>query len=275
MRLAEIRDALGAGGVVATVTGARGSTPRGIGAVMVITGTGTAGTLGGGAVEHRAGEIARDILAGNGPDHAEIDFPLGPALDQCCGGHMRVALARVGAGFAEPLELWAGGPVIADSGPRRPIYLYGAGHVGQAVVAALAPLDFAITWIDAQSGRMSAAPAGVEPIEAALPEAIAKTAPADATHLIMTHSHAVDLEIVTAVLSGPFTHCGLIGSATKRARFVTRLRERGVSDPAIARLSCPIGLPGLADKRPAAIAASVAAQMLMLAQTAHLREASA
>ena len=93
---------------------------------------------------------------------------------------------------------------------------------------------------------------------------VAGEASGDAAHLVMTHSHAVDLEIVAAVLARPHGHCGLIGSATKRALFERRLRERGIPGEAIRRLVCPIGLPGLRDKRPAAIAASVAAQMLLL-----------
>ncbi len=265
MRIAEIRAALGGGGVVAVVTKTQGSAPRSAGTVMVVTDAGAAGTLGGGAVEHRALQIAADMLAGTAPGHALIDFPLGPDLDQCCGGKMTIALALVSADFAEPLTLWPGGPIIRGPAEPRPVFVYGAGHVGRAVVAALAPLDFAITWIDAQAGRMKAPPPNVTPIENPIPEALASTAPDDAVHLIMTHSHAVDLEIVAAVLSRPFAHCGLIGSATKRARFVKRLTRRGVPAGAIARLECPIGLPGLTDKRPAAIAASVAAGVLMQA----------
>ena len=101
-------------------------------------------------------------------------------------------------------------------------------------------------------------------IETPLPEAVAGHAPGDAVHLVMTHSHALDLEIVAAVLARPHAHCGLIGSATKRALFERRLRENGIAGEAIRRLACPIGLPGLRDKRPAAVAASVAAEILLL-----------
>lgn len=264
MRLARIRTALaGEPGVVALVTRARGSAPRDAGAVMVVTGSGAVGTLGGGAVEHRVLGIVRDMLVGRAPERAELEFPLGPAMDQCCGGSMQVALAVADSRFDG--TLWPGGPVIRDPAPAPSVHVYGAGHVGQAVVAALAPLDLALTWVDAQVGRMVAAPDGVAMVETPLPEAHVPTASPDAAHLVMTHSHALDLEIVSAVLSGPFGHCGLIGSATKRALFERRLAKRGVPATAIARLACPIGLPGLRDKRPAAIAASVAADLLMRA----------
>ena len=262
MQLAEIRALLADHpAVVATVARARGSAPRDAGAVMVITCDRAHGTLGGGAVEHRVMGIAADMLAGRAPDRAEVDFPLGPAMDQCCGGSMTIALAVHDAEFTG--VLWPGGPAIRDPIARPSVHVYGAGHVGRAVVAALAPLEFTLTWVDARRGHLTDAPAGVETVATPLPEAHVAAAPPDAVHLAMTHSHALDLEIVTAVLSGPFGHCGLIGSATKRARFERRLAERGVPAAAIARLDCPIGLPGLRDKRPAAIAASVAAQLLL------------
>lgn len=260
------RDAINAAlggrrGVVALVTGTRGSAPRNAGAAMVITDQGTFGTLGGGAVEHSVLQRAREMLAGCSPARAEMEFPLNPALDQCCGGVMQVAVALVEGGVGR--TLWPDGPALPAVKPGQPVTVYGAGHVGRAVIAALAPLDFALTWVDAQAGRMGGAPAGVRTVESPLPEAEAKGAPPDAIHLVMTHSHAVDLEIVTAILSGPFGRCGLIGSKTKRARFEKRLTERGIASEAIAALECPIGLPGLTDKRPAAIAASVAADLLM------------
>ena len=243
-------------GVVAVVTNAKGSTPRDPGAVMVVTRTGAHGTLGGGAVEHRVQTQARQMLAAQAPNVLQLDFPLGPDLDQCCGGAVEIALALVDGTRALPVRPEAEQP--------KTVFVYGAGHVGKAVVAALRPLDFAIRWVDARAGFLGSVPEGVQSIETPLPEGEAQAAPDDAFHLIMTHSHAVDLEITAAVLGRSFGFCGLIGSATKRAIFVKRLRERGVTEMAIARLTCPIGLPGLRDKRPAAIAASVAAQLLML-----------
>jgi xanthine dehydrogenase accessory factor len=203
-----------------------------------------------------------------------IDFPLGPDLDQCCGGYLRAAFALLSADDAPRFEageaaLWPGGPVWRDGPPPRPALVYGAGHVGRALVAALAPLPFALSWIDPRPGLMDAAPEGVATVETPLPEAEAARAPAEAFHIVLTHSHALDLEIVAAALAARPGFVGLIGSATKRATFARKLRARGL-DP--AGMTCPIGLPDLADKRPPVIAASVAADLLR--RDAALRAAS-
>ena len=294
MRLADICAALEREGraVLALVAETRGSAPRGKGAAMLVTPGGTTGTVGGGAVEHRAAEIARAMLAGEAGARAEVDFPLGPALDQCCGGRMRLAFALLthddlprldaargpsagrphppcGGGPGRGLPLWPGGPVFCDASPARQAFVYGAGHVGRALVRALAPLPFRVVWVDARAGACAGAPGGdaggaaggVEVHETPLPEAMAATAEPDALHVVLTHSHALDLEIVAAIMVRDFGFCGLIGSATKRALFRRKLAERGVARVALDRLTCPIGLTGLRDKRPAVIAASVAAQL--------------
>jgi xanthine dehydrogenase accessory factor len=165
-----------------------------------------------------------------------------------------------GRGFA----LWPGGPVFREPAPDRQAIVYGAGHVGRALVAALAPLPFRVVWADARAGACADAPAGVDVHETPLPEAVAEAAEPGALHVVLTHSHALDLEIVAAVTAREFGFCGLIGSATKRALFRRKLAERGVARGAIARLTCPIGLLGLRDKRPAVIASSVAAQLLQV-----------
>jgi xanthine dehydrogenase accessory factor len=146
------------------------------------------------------------------------------------------------------------------------VLVYGGGHVGAALVAALAPLPFEVRWIDARArGFLVPPPAGVATRLTPLPEEEALAAPADAFHVVLTHSHALDLEIVAAVLErDAFGFLGLIGSATKRALFARRLRERGIPAERLDRLTCPIGLPGLRDKRPAVIAASTAAQLLQI-----------
>lgn len=315
--LSDIRAAVARDGraVLVLVADAQGSAPREAGAAMLVTAGGTLGTVGGGTVEHRALGIARAMLAGDTGPRAEVEFPLGPALDQCCGGRMRLAFAlltggdialpqtgagalsgREGAGEAAgrggqaaaagpardgartlsvgeasrpesaplgaALELWPGGPVFREPHPPRQVVVYGAGHVGAALVRALAPLPFRVVWADARAGACAGAPDGVEVAETPLPEAVAAEAPPDALHVVLTHSHALDLEIVGAVLAREFGFCGLIGSATKRATFRRRLAGRGLARAATERLVCPIGVPGLRDKRPAVIAASVAAQLL-------------
>jgi xanthine dehydrogenase accessory factor len=203
-----------------------------------------------------------------GPATAVEVFSLGPALDQCCGGRMSIALARLGAHDAPrftaggPVALWPDGPVFREAPALRPVLVYGAGHVGTALVRALAPLPFAVRWIDARPGAFPEAPPGVACVETPLPEAETTRAAPEAMHVVLTHSHALDLEIVAAALAREAAFVGLIGSATKRATFLRRLRARGLPESAVARLTCPIGLPGLKDKRPAVIAAAVAAQLL-------------
>jgi xanthine dehydrogenase accessory factor len=190
---------------------------------------------------------------------------------------MRVAFAAFAAADLErlrgargALELWPGGPVLVEPAAPRQVLIYGGGHVGAALARALAPLPFQVRWIDARLGAFPAEiPAGVETLESPLPEAEAGAARPDALHVVLTHSHALDLEIVAAVLErGEFGFLGLIGSATKKALFLRRLRERGIPEGRLARLTCPIGVPGVRDKRPEVIAATVAVQLLQAAQTA-------
>ena len=256
--------------VIVLVAEALGSTPREAGAAMLVTARGTFGTIGGGTVEHRAIARARALLNPGAPANASEAFPLNPALDQCCGGRMTLAFARLTALDAArfeaggPVALWPDGPVWTPPPPARTVLVYGAGHVGTALVRALAPLPFALRWIDTRAGALAGAPPGIACTETPLPEAEAAKAPAGALHIVLTHSHALDLEIAAAALAAPAGFVGLIGSATKRATFLRKLRARGLPESALARLTCPIGLPGLRDKRPAVIAASVAAQLLQV-----------
>lgn len=261
---AEIEAAVAAHGrvAVAVVIEAKGSSPRDAGTAMLIFDGGILGTIGGGTVEHRVIEAGRKLLAQGG--HPQVlCFPLGPDLDQCCGGQMTIEIGIVDrdnlAGLQET-ELWPGGPRLPASPEKRPIIIYGAGHVGQALTRALALLPFSTTLVDA---KPNAQPTPVDVHVTPLPEAVAEEAADDAFHIVMTHSHAIDLEIVTAVLNRSNGFCGLIGSATKRELFQRRLAERGVPPDSIASLVCPIGLPGLRDKRPEVIAASIAAQLLL------------
>ena len=167
----------------------------------------------------------------------------------------------------------AGPPVVLEGDgliverfcdPRRPVWLFGAGHVGRALMLALAPLPFQVTWIDERADIFPAAiPANVRSVRSAEPEDEVARAPDGALIVVMTHSHARDLAIVYAALAaGRFGYVGLIGSASKRARFTRRLREAGFAQARIAELVCPIGFPTIASKHPAAIAAGVAVQLL-------------
>ena len=142
--------------------------------------------------------------------------------------------------------------------------LFGAGHVGRALVLALAPLPFAVRWIDTRPDWFpAAAPANAQPVATADPVAELDAAPPGVFVVVMTHSHPLDLDIVAHALQlGHFPYVGLIGSATKRARFESRLRDLGVETERIAGLVCPIGAPRVRDKTPAVIAATVVAELL-------------
>jgi xanthine dehydrogenase accessory factor len=314
--------------VVASV---EGSAPREAGAVMLVSGNGTAGTIGGGQLEFESIAHARAMLASAG---AEADpglwcrdlrsWPLGPSLGQCCGGAVRVLFELYALGEADVLRgsiaagrtglalrpVTSGQPprIVADrvearelplhvarvasdmlSGARRrsavllparkgaeawfiepfgeapkPLFLYGAGHVGRAIVKALADLDFAVRWVDVSAVRFPTIPSdGMVQIVAQDPAEIAQDAPAGAYHLVLTFSHALDLAICHALLANPvFGFLGLIGSQSKRARFMKRLSEGGIPPAALARLTCPIGIGRLRGKEPATIAISVAAQLI-------------
>jgi len=345
---------LGPGGtpaVVVTVADAQGSTPREAGTKMVVTRDRQFGTIGGGNLEFRATEIARDLI-GAGGAHAAGNtlryFPLGPALGQCCGGAATLGFEFVPA----PPPAWigelarilerepcvtvsaTGSDVTPDSkllvtraavsgdvgvrdlevdvtaiarallapesaGPgvrleRRPaaagreskegpsllferhggcdfqIVLFGAGHVGSAVIAVLAGLPCRIDWVDDRPERFpSVCPANVVVEVADAPVYAVDRFPAGAYYLIMTHSHDLDCALVERVLGrGDFRYLGLIGSKSKRRRFEKRLLRRGVTRARLERLVCPIGIDGIEGKHPAAIAIATAAEILRLRSAA-------
>lgn len=149
--------------------------------------------------------------------------------------------------------------------------LFGAGHVGRALAEVLGRLPLRVRWIDPRAEEFPAAVASnIEVRCTDTPEAEVRQAPPDAVFLVLTHSHALDFELVRAILGrDDFRLCGLLGSHSKRARFAQRLRVRGVAEHAIARLCCPLGVPGLAGKEPEVIAIAIAAQVLQLRGAAH------
>jgi len=299
--LTALRAATAAHGPVARVVIAAhdGSSPREVGAAMLVWATGQSGTVGGGALEWEATLRARAMLAQGGlrTDRAA----LGPSLGQCCGGAVTLLtevytadtaaalsgdiIARTTDGRPMPLAVkrvadraraqgtpfaptfvqgWMVEPVAR---PTRHLWVWGAGHVGRALVAVLAPLPgVAITWVDVSADRFAQPlPELVTVLPAADPAALVPLAPANAEHLIVTFSHALDLELCHRLLSHGFARTGLIGSATKWARFRSRLAALGHTPAQIARITCPIGDPALG-KHPQAIAVGVAAAFL--AQTA-------
>ncbi|WP_068639502.1 xanthine dehydrogenase accessory protein XdhC [Thauera butanivorans] len=150
--------------------------------------------------------------------------------------------------------------------PELQVVLFGAGHVGRALAEVFGRLPMRVRWVDSRDEEFPAAVAdNIEVRCTDMPEAEVRAAPADAVFLVLTHSHALDFELVRAILDrGDFRFCGLIGSHAKRASFEQRLRARGYGEQAIARLHCPIGAPGLAGKEPEVIAVAIAAEVLQL-----------
>lgn len=268
----------------------QGSSPREVGASMLVWATGQSGTIGGGALEHQATLRARAMLATGG---TRLDRQaLGPALGQCCGGAVTLLtevyttaptaeiIARSTDGSPMPLavkrlfarardqgqlprsQLVQGWMVEPGLHPTRPLWIWGAGHVGRALVHTLAPLPrVAITWIDTAPDRFPEPPPNTRILPTPDPAAAVPLAPREAEHLILTYSHALDLELCHRLLTHGFRSAGLIGSATKWARFRSRLAALGHSPTSIARIRCPIGAPGLG-KHPQAIAIGVAMEFL-------------
>jgi xanthine dehydrogenase accessory factor len=250
-RLAAGRDA-----VVVEVIDCKGSVPRAAGTRMLVDAACVAGTIGGGHLELRAIEQARTMLAAGSRAPLLHEVALGPTLGQCCGGALTLRFAALDAAA---LAAW---PAPA---PRFALQLYGAGHVGRAIVALLAGIDCRVWWIDERADEFPAAvePPHIERLCVEPVEAEVAAAPAGAFYLVLTHSHDLDLRIAEAILRrGDFGYFGLIGSRTKRARFVHRFEQRGIARDAIDRMTCPIGVPGIAGKEPEVIAVAVAAQLL-------------
>lgn len=252
---------LAAEGRVALVTVAaiEGSTPREQGAQMLVGQRGFHGTIGGGNLEWKALAQAQNMLA-RGEVARETRVSLGPDTGQCCGGRVTLS-TRVFQQHEEDALLAA----LTAEPARRTVLLFGAGHVGRAVVLALAASPFAVTWVDPRAEAFPpAVPGNVQLFGGDALQALAK-APAGSLPLIMSHSHALDFEIVDAALRmEQLPHVLLIGSATKRARFLSRLRAAGHGEAALTRLTCPIGLGDIRSKTPYAIAISTAAQLLAL-----------
>ena len=293
------------GQVARVVIGAvKGSSPREVGAAMLVWASGQAGTIGGGALEWQAAARARAMLGAGG---ARLDHEaLGPSLGQCCGGAVTLltevydaqnlpdggdVIARATEGSAMPLavkrlidrargqgvmpapQLLQGWMVEPVARPTRQLWVWGAGHVGQALVEVMAPLPgLAITWVDTAPDRFpETLPDTVRALPVPDPGLAVALAPKDAEHLILTYSHALDLDLCHRLLTHGFSACGLIGSATKWARFRSRLAALGHSAPAIDRIDCPIGNPSLG-KHPQAIAIGVASAFLSRRPDALLME---
>ena len=277
------------------------------------------GTLEWQAIERARAALAKGCAGGEAPPVDVARMALGPDLGQCCGGSVRVLLEVFTPGRAAEVQaladaekagpfategrigercvertilnreppdgedslLAADGRLMERFGTRKQVLaLIGAGHVGRALIVALAPLDFSAVWIDPRKDEFpSIVPGDVRVVVAAEPAAELDAVPDGAFVLVMSHSHAIDFDVVLAALQARrFGYVGLIGSASKKARFISRMRQAGLGDEDIGRLVCPIGIDGIESKQPAAIAASVVADLLRrrdaMAHATHGAEAS-
>lgn len=315
--------------MMVSVAALKGSTPREVGAFMLIARDGTAGTIGGGNLEHQVTRRVVDAFATqtNGksdaamlPNAEIVRFPLGPGLGQCCGGSVEVGfhlldadqkaelrdvlmeiagqpVSQSGRWMMLPLAARDGGHKVARAdtpnaimlatgfGTARggvtsingvetlclrldealtPMWIFGAGHVGKALVHALSPLPFDVHLVDSRDDYLDGLEGhNLHIHQSDRPQDEVTDIPAGAHVLILTHNHALDFDICRAALMrGDLGFVGMIGSQTKRARFVRRLSDRGLGAAEIGRLTCPIGIQGITGKQPVVIAASVAAQVL-------------
>jgi len=265
--------------VIARLTG---SSPREVGAYMYVWADGQSGSIGGGNLEYEATRQARSGMIG------AQDYPLGPTLGQCCGGHVTLVFERfdtvgdlppVGPSYTrqiygsdpkpniDPTQItfkngWLHEPMHS---PALPVWLWGAGHVGRAVAEVIHDIPgLQITWADVSEDRFpQSAPNGTTTLNAPnLPELV-KYAPTHAAHFIFTFSHETDLELCHRILQNGFSYCGMIGSKTKWAKFRSRLSALGHDIVQIDRIVCPIGVPTLG-KHPKMIALGVAQGLVSL-----------
>lgn len=234
--------------VLITVLSAAGSTPRELGAKMVVTGDSQFDTIGGGHLEFDAIKHARAFLAqGKDRQHTE-SYPLASKLGQCCGGAVKV-LFEVKTSHCQTLAI------------------FGAGHVAQALVPILAQLPLRIVWIDSREAAFSHinVPHGVQTIVDDMPEGELRSLPENSWLLVLTHDHQLDYNIVeTALKSARFPFVGMIGSDTKAKRFRTKLANRNIGEQARDKLVSPVGNLNIPGKRPIEVAVSISAQIISL-----------
>lgn len=289
--------------ILVSVADTQGSAPRDAGATMLVGLDWTEDTIGGGHLEWEAIAHARAmLLQAQTPEPNLQRYALGANLGQCCGGVVWLSYERIDPAQVEeweaharalyqgqtlqrslsagmPQSHWQTGQAPGVTSLSRsggmwqymqsicddslPISVYGAGHVGRALIKLLNDLSLRVRWLDCRADTLQDCPPDVHPVVNEFLQDEVLTAPTNSYHIVMTHSHVLDLEICLQVLRRPdIAWCGLIGSVTKAARFRHQLVERGISPAAMARLCCPIGIAGLSSKKPEIIALSVAAQLM-------------
>lgn len=254
--------------VLVEVASAAGSTPRDTDAWMLVSKDRTFATIGGGQLEFMAIDHARKLVQGAKAD-LRLAIPLGPEIGQCCGGHVALSFKKVDADTRATLIERSD-----DEIAHRPhVYIFGAGHVGNALAMALSHVPLRTVLVDTREHELSAADVpGIETCLTAMPEAVVRDAPPGSAFVVLTHDHALDFLIATEALGREdASYVGMIGSKTKRATFKNWL-SREVNRPELfERLVCPIGGTVVKDKRPPVIAALTAAEIMTAALNRHLQ----
>ncbi|KRB50760.1 xanthine dehydrogenase accessory protein XdhC [Rhizobium sp. Root708] len=245
--------------ILIEITGTQGSTPREAGTFMLVSEKAVWGTIGGGQFEYIAIGNARQLLAGTGGVDT-MDIPLGPEIGQCCGGRTQLRFRPVTGAVQTELDRRH-----KDDEIEQPeVHIFGAGHVGRALAAALAPLPVSVTVIETREDELSNLPVATATRLVAMPEALVRDLPDGAVVVIVTHDHALDFLIAREALARTdLAYTGMIGSATKRATFASWLAREGNGERNwLDRLTLPIGGSAVKDKRPEVIAAMTAAEIL-------------
>lgn len=245
--------------VLVNVDTAAGSAPRDAGTWMLVSPKRIFRTIGGGQLEKLAIDKARDLISSGGGKLVHLKVPLGPEIGQCCGGSVVVSLQllaeaeidRIAARLEEEL---AGLPHV---------YVFGAGHVGNALCEALSLLPVRPVLIDSRHEELQTAAPGIETRLVALPESVVREAVPGSAYVILTHEHSLDFLIAREALArSDAAYVGMIGSKTKLASFRNWISRDTGKAVDIDRLVCPIGGARVRDKRPEVIAALVAAELV-------------
>ena len=250
--------------ILADITATKGSTPREAGTFMLVSATSLWGTIGGGNLEFAAIDRARAVLAGSEPE-GKVTTTLGPDSGQCCGGVVVVQFTRLDEKGIEALRIRFG----EDQRRNPDVFVFGAGHVGRALAAALAPLPLHVVMVETRADELADFSPAIETRLVAMPESIIGEIRPGGAAIILTHDHALDFLVGTEALQrSDLAYIGMIGSRTKRGVFSHHLVRQGLDASLMDRLVLPIGSTVVRDKRPEIIAALVAAEVLTALLTA-------
>jgi len=239
--------------VLVSIVALQGSSPRGVGSKLLVTEDQQFDSIGGGHLEYKAIAQARLMMT---QEHltAIIDYPLGASLGQCCGGKVSLMFEVFKA-------------------TKMPVVVFGAGHVGRALVPLLAQLPVQVTWVDSRYDMLpKELPHGVVGMQEEHPQDYITDCVANSCYLVMTHHHGVDLALTEAILKrSDAYYLGVIGSVTKGRKFRQRLAAKDYSVNSISHLNCPMGKAGISGKQPMEVAIAIAAQVMDLYQNFDLK----